>query len=60
MTPRRAALAGLIFVVIAGIYWLAPYVLGGIVDYAGMTMLIALGAAVAIMAYVLFTGLQRS
>jgi hypothetical protein len=60
MTPRRAGLVGLIFVVIAGAYWLAPYALGGIIDYAGMTMLIALGAAMSIMAYVLFAGVQRS
>jgi hypothetical protein len=60
MKPRRAALVGLIFLFIASAFWLAPTVLGGIVDYAGLTMLIALGAAMAIMAYVLFAGIQRS
>jgi hypothetical protein len=60
MTPRRAAAVGLLFIVIAGLYWLAPYALGGIIVYAGMTMLIALGAATSIMAYVLFAGPQRS
>lgn len=60
MHPRRAAAVGLVFLVIAALYWLAPNVLGGIVDYAGLTMLIALGAATSIMAYVLFAGQQRS
>jgi hypothetical protein len=60
MNPRRAALVGLVFVVIAVIYWAAPTVLGGVIDYAGLTMLIALGVAMALMAYVLFAGLQRS
>jgi hypothetical protein len=60
MKPRRAALVGLVFVAIAVFYWLAPYLTGGIIDYAGITMLFALGAAMAIMAYVLFLGLSRS
>jgi hypothetical protein len=60
MNPRRAALVGLVFLAIAGFYWAAPTVLGGIFDYAGFTMLIALGVATAIMAYVLIAGLQRS
>jgi hypothetical protein len=60
MNPKRAALVGLVFPVIAVAYLVAPTVLGGTVDYAGFTMLIALGAATAIMAFVLFSGLQRS
>jgi hypothetical protein len=60
MTPKRAALIGLVFPVIALIYWALPTLLGGTVDWAGITMLIALGAAMALMAYVLVTGMQRS
>jgi hypothetical protein len=60
MNPKRAALVGLVFLVIAIVYLVAPTVLGGTVDFAGFTMLIALGAAMSLMAYVLFAGLQRS
>lgn len=61
MNPRRAALAGIVFVVIAVVYFVFPAVVDpALVDYAGITMLIALGAAMSIMAYVLFAGLSRS
>jgi hypothetical protein len=60
MTPKRAALIGLVFPVIAVIYWVLPTMFGGTVDWAGVTMLIALGAAMSLMAYVLVTGMQRS
>ncbi len=59
MNARGAALVGLLFVAIAGIYWAAPTILGGTFDYAGFTMLIALGIAMGLMAYVLIAGLQR-
>jgi len=57
--PRIAALVGVLFVVIGIIYWTAPYLGNGHIDYAGLTMLIALGAAMALMAYVLVAGSQR-
>jgi hypothetical protein len=61
MKPRRAALVGIVFIVIAVGYYVAPTVLDpSHVDFAGLTMLVALGAATSIMAYVLFTGLQRN
>lgn len=60
MTPRRAALVGLFFVVDALAYLLAPTVLNGHVDFAGVTMLIALGASMSIMFYVLLAGQSRS
>jgi ammonia channel protein AmtB len=60
MNPRRAVLLALVFPVIAVLYWAAQIALGGTVDFAGVTMLIALGAATALMAYVLFSGLARS
>lgn len=60
MSPRRAALVGLVFLAVAAVFYLFPTAIGGTVDYAGLTMLIALGAATSIMAYVLFQGLHRS
>ena len=60
MTPKRAALVGLVFPLIAVLYFVAPTVLGGTVDWAGITMLIALGAAMSLMAYVLFAGVAKS
>jgi hypothetical protein len=58
--PRNAALLGLIFVLIGLIYLTAPYLLGinlAAMDiYAGATMLVGLGIAMAIMAYVLAVG----
>jgi hypothetical protein len=59
MNPRRAALVGLVFPVIAIIYFVFPTIVDPTkVDYAGITMLIALGAAMALMGYVLFAGLR--
>lgn len=61
MTPRRAALAGIVFLVIAVVYFVFPTLVDpALVDYAGLTMLIALGVAMSLMAYVLFTGLSRN
>jgi hypothetical protein len=54
--PRNAIFVGLLFVVIGTIYWAVPYFGGWEVDYAGVTMLILLGVATAIMAYVLIAG----
>jgi hypothetical protein len=54
--PRNAALVGVAFIVVGVIYWVVPYVGGWHIDYAGTTMLIALGIAIAFMAYVLVAG----
>jgi hypothetical protein len=54
--PRNAAFVGIIFVVIAVIYWAVPYFGGWHLDYAGVTMLALLGVAMALMAYVLVAG----
>ena len=55
--PRNAALGGIIFIVIAVIFWAVPTSQGLTVSYddvaAGTTMLLFLGVAMAIMAYVL-------
>ena len=61
MNPRRAALVGVLFFVIAVIYFVFPTIVDpSLVDYAGLTMLLALGAAMSLMAYVLVAGLRNS
>jgi hypothetical protein len=61
MKPGRAALIGVVFVLIAALYLVFPMVVDpSLVDYAGLTMLIALGAAMSLMAYVLVAGLRNS
>ena len=58
--PRNAALVGILFVVIAVVYWVVPTLDGLNISYnevaAGTTMLVFLGVAMAIMAYVLVAG----
>ena len=54
--PRNAALVGILFVVIGVLFWAVQAIAGWRVDYAGVTMLIALGVAMSIMAYVLIAG----
>jgi Co/Zn/Cd efflux system component len=60
MTPRKAAVVGIVFIVIAVTYWAFPTVVDPAhVDYAGITMLAALGVAMSLMAYVLFAGIPK-
>ena len=54
--PRNAALAGIVFIVIGALYWSLAEVGKFHVDYAGVTMLLVLGIAMAIMFYVLVAG----
>lgn len=54
--PRNAVAVGLLFAVIGVVYWFVQEVAGFQVDYAGTTMLILLGVAMAVMAYVLIAG----
>jgi uncharacterized membrane protein YfcA len=58
--PRNAALAGIIFVVIGVIFWVVPTMQGlpelSVEVAAGTTLLLFLGVAMAIMAYVLVAG----
>jgi heme/copper-type cytochrome/quinol oxidase subunit 1 len=57
--PRNAALVGIIFVVIGIIYYAVPAAEGLELTYdiaAGATLLVFLGVAMAIMAYVLVAG----
>ena len=60
MNRRSSILVGLVFVMIAIGYWALPTLTGGIVDYAGITMLLALGVAMSLMVWVLFVGAARS
>ena len=60
MNRRSAILVGLVFIVIAIIYWAVPTLTGGIVDFAGTTMLLALGVAMSLMVWVLFVAAARS
>lgn len=54
--PRNAALVGIVFVVIAVIFWAVQQAGAPRTDYAGVTMLAVLGIAMALMAYVLVAG----
>jgi len=58
--PRNAALVGILFIVIAVVYYFFPTLDGIVRTYddiaAGTTMLLFLGVAMAIMAYVLVAG----
>jgi hypothetical protein len=54
--PRNAIFVGVLFVVIAVAYYLAPVLFGGHLDWSGVVMLGALGIAMALMAYVLIAG----
>ncbi len=59
MKPRRVAVVGIFFVVVAVIYFAAAGLLGYSVDFAGVTMLVALGASMSIMFYVLVAGQSK-
>jgi hypothetical protein len=54
--PRNAIFVGLLFVAVGTIYWGVQYIAGWQVDFAGTTLLILLGVAMAVMAYVLIAG----
>jgi hypothetical protein len=54
--PRNAIVVGLIFVIIAAIYYGFAKLGDYHIDYAGTTMLAVLGIAGAVMAYVLIAG----
>lgn len=54
--PRNAILVGLFFSAAGVVYWVVQYFGAPEIDHAGVTMLILLGVAVAIMAYVLIAG----
>ena len=59
MKPRLAVLIGVTFVTVAGVYYFFPIAFGGHLDYAGITMLLALAVAMSMMFYVLIAGSAR-
>lgn len=54
--PRNAIFLGLLFAAIGTAFWAIPTIGGWHVDYAGVTLLLCLGIAMALMAYVLIAG----
>lgn len=54
--PRNAIFVGMLFVIIGAIYWAVQSFARAQVDYAGVTLLVLLGVAMAVMAYVLIAG----
>jgi heme/copper-type cytochrome/quinol oxidase subunit 1 len=57
--PRNAAMVGIIFVIIGIVYYAVPAAAGLNISYdiaSGTTLLVFLGVAMAIMAYVLVAG----
>ncbi|HVL53853.1 MAG TPA: hypothetical protein VM344_06290 [Vitreimonas sp.] len=54
--PRYAILVGIGFVALAAVYYAAPALFGGHLDWSGVVMLGALGIAMGLMAYVLIAG----
>ena len=60
MTPRRALLVGLVFVLFDAIYVaFGTVVEPGQLEPAAVVMLLALGAAMSLMAFVLASGTQK-
>jgi hypothetical protein len=60
MTSRRRLpfLFGLVFVVIGALFWVTAPMLGYRIEPAGVVLLLALGVAMALMTYVLSSGLD--
>lgn len=57
--PRNALVVGAVFVLASLAFWVFAGPLGYRVDFAGVTMLGALGIAMGLMAYVLIAGSPR-
>ena len=54
--PRNAIFVGLLFSFVGVVYWLVQYAANWHADIAGVVLLLLLGVAVSIMAYVLIAG----
>jgi hypothetical protein len=54
--PRNAIFVGLLFVITGAIYFGVQTLAGWPVDYAGTTLLVLLGVAMGVLAYVLIAG----
>ena len=57
--PRNAMVVGLLFVAVAIVFYAWPTITGGYMEPAGVTLLVLLGVAMAVMAYVLVAGSPR-
>ncbi|MBI2763429.1 MAG: hypothetical protein HYX54_06740 [Chloroflexi bacterium] len=57
--PRNVLIIGAAFVSLAALFALGAVPLGYKIEWAGVTMLAALGIAMALMAYVLIAGSSR-
>lgn len=57
--PRNAVGIGILFGIIAFAFWAVPYSGHWITDYAGLTLLVTLGVAMTLVAYVLVAGSPR-
>ena len=53
MKPRLSLLFGATFLIVGVVFYLAPKVFGGYIDFAGLTMLLILSLAMTIMFFVL-------
>ena len=56
---RNAIAIGILFLVVGLAFWVLAGPTGYAIDYAGVTMLITLGAAMGLMAWVLIVGSPR-
>lgn len=55
--PRNSLIIGIVFASIGAVYWAVQEIADmPHVDYAGVTMLVLLGVAMSVMAYVLIAG----
>jgi len=54
--PRNAVFVGMLFVITGAIYFGVQTLAGWPVDYAGVTLLVLLGVAMGVLAYVLIAG----
>jgi uncharacterized membrane protein len=58
--PVYAIAIGVLFIVLATVYYAVPAITGGHIDWSGMVMLGALGIAMGLMVYVLMAGSPSS
>jgi len=57
--PRNALIVGIVFVAVGIVFWAWPTITGGYFEPAGLTLLVLLGVAMSLMAYVLVAGSPR-
>jgi heme/copper-type cytochrome/quinol oxidase subunit 1 len=57
--PRNAVIVGITFILVGVLYYLWPTITGGYFEPSGLALLVLLGVAMSIMAYVLVAGSPR-